>query len=272
MSAHDHHRMPTYFISHGGGPWPWMPQERQTHYAPLAAALADMPRQIGRKPRAILMVSAHWEAPAFTVQGATHPGMVYDYYGFPEHTYRVQYACPGSPELAARTLQLIRAAGLPGDIDLERGYDHGMFAPMAVMIPEADVPVVQLSLLHGLQPEVHIQLGRGIAALRDEDVLIVGSGLSYHNLKAFGAGAGQAESAAFDGWLQDTLLRHEESARTTRLLHWEQAPSAREAHPREEHLIPLMVAVGAAEGDSATCVYREDRLFGRISASSYRLG
>jgi aromatic ring-opening dioxygenase catalytic subunit (LigB family) len=218
------------------------------------------------------MVSAHWEAPVFTLQGAAHPGMVYDYYGFPEHTHHVQYACPGAPELAARTLQLILAAGLPGEIDRERGYDHGMFAPMAVMFPAQDVPVVQLSLLHGLQPQAHVQLGRSIAALRDEGVLIVGSGLSYHNMQAFGSGAGQADSAAFDGWLQDTLLRHEGSARTARLLHWERAPAARQAHPREEHLLPLMVAVGAAESDSATCVYHEERVFGRITVSSYRLG
>ncbi|QQX88155.1 dioxygenase [Cupriavidus necator] len=271
MTVRDSSRMPTYFISHGGGPWPWMKQELQTRYAPLAAALADMPRQIGRKPRAVLMVSAHWEAPAFTVQGAARPGMVYDYYGFPEHTYQVRYASPGSPELAARTLQLIRAAGLPGDIDPERGYDHGMFAPMAVMIPEADVPVVQLSLLRGLEPEAHIQLGRSIATLRDEEVLIVGSGLSYHNLRAFGP-AGEAASAAFDGWLGDTLLHHEGSTRTDRLLQWEQAPSARQAHPREEHLLPVMVAVGAAESDTATRVYHEGRFFGGLSVSSYRLG
>src|SRR5574340_1003335 len=109
MNARVASRLPTYFISHGGGPWPWMKNELETVYAPLAASLANMPREIGRKPRAILMVSAHWEAPAFTVQGAAKPGMLYDYYGFPEHTYRVRYASPGSPELAARTVDLIRA-------------------------------------------------------------------------------------------------------------------------------------------------------------------
>ncbi len=271
MNAHGQHRMPTYFISHGGGPWPWMP-ERHTLYASLAAALADIPRQVGRSPRAILMVSAHWEATTFTVQGAAHPGMLYDYYGFPEHTYQVLYASPGSPQLAARTLQMIEAASLPAAIDRERGYDHGMFAPLAVMFPEADVPVVQLSLLDDLQPQAHVQLGRAIAALRDEDVLIVGSGLSYHNMQAFASGTGQAGSANFDAWLRDTMLRHEGQARTDRLLHWERAPSARDAHPREEHLIPLMVAVGAAEHERATCVHQEGGAPGRYAVSSYRLG
>ncbi len=271
MTSSTSARMPTYFISHGGGPWPWMPQALQTTYARLAAALADMPRQVGRKPKAILMVSAHWEAPAFTVQGAERPGMIYDYYGFPEETYQVRYASSGSPALAVRTLELVRAAGLPADIDAARGYDHGMFSPMAVMIPEADVPVVQLSLLRGLDPEAHIRLGRSLAALRDEEVLIVGSGLSYHNLRAFGP-AGQAASAAFDGWLGDALMHHEGSARTERLLRWEQAPAARQAHPREEHLIPVMVAAGAAENEAATRVYHEDGFAGGISVSSYRFG
>ena len=264
-------RMPVYFISHGGGPWPWMARERQTIYARLAASLADMLPQIGRRPKAILMVSAHWEAPAFTLQGASRPGMVYDYDGFPEDTYHVRYGSPGFPQLAARALDLIRTSGLPGAIDPERGYDHGMFSPMAVMVPEADVPVVQLSLLQGLAPDVHVRLGRSIAALRDEDILIVGSGLSYHNLRAFGS-QGRAASAAFDAWLSETMVQHTGRDRTNRLLAWEQAPAARLAHPREEHLIPVMVAVGAAEGDAATRVYHEDRFFGALSVSSYRLG
>ena len=179
-------RLPTYFISHGGGPWPWMKKEMGATYDQLAASLADMPRQIGRTPKAILMVSAHWEAPAFTVQGNPKPPMIYDYGGFPAHTYEVHYDSPGSPELAQRVQSLIAAAGLPVQIDPERGYDHGMFSPMAAMYPKADVPVVQLSLRRGLDPAEHLALGRALAPLRDEDVLIVGSGLSYHNLRNFG--------------------------------------------------------------------------------------
>jgi len=264
-------RLPTYFISHGGGPWPWMPEALRTVYAALAASLADVPRQLGRTPRAILMVSAHWEAPRFTLQGAERPGMVYDYYGFPPHTYEVRYASPGAPALAERTAALIRAAGLPAGIDAERGYDHGMFTPMAVMFPDADVPVVQLSLLDGLDPATHVALGRAIAPLRDDDVLIVGSGLSYHNLRAFGP-AGYGASAAFDAWLAETLLGHDDGARIERLLQWDRAPAARHAHPREEHLIPVMVAAGAAERDAAVRVYHEDRFAGGLTVSSYRFG
>lgn len=264
-------RLPTYFLSHGGGPWPWMPEQRRTVYAALDASLADIPRQLGRRPSAILMVSAHWEAAAFTVQTAERPGMLYDYGGFPPHTYQIHYASPGSPALAQRTLQLLEEAGLPGAADAARGYDHGMFSPMAAIYPDADVPVAQLSLLAGLDPQAHIALGRAIAPLRDEDVLIIGSGLSYHNLRAFGPVA-QAPSAAFDAWLGETVLGHGGAARTDRLLQWAHAPAARQAHPREEHLIPLMVAAGAAEDDTAVRIYHEDRFAGGVAASSYRFG
>jgi len=264
-------RLPTYFISHGGGPWPWMKKEMGATYDQLAASLADMPRQIGRTPAAILMVSAHWEAPAFTVQGNPKPPMIYDYGGFPAHTYEVRYASPGSPELAQRVQSLIAAAGLPAQIDPERGYDHGMFAPMAAMYPNAEVPVVQLSLRRGLDPAEHIALGRAIAPLRDENVLIVGSGLSYHNLRNFGPQA-HGVSKAFGDWLDETSVQATPQARVQRLQDWASAPSARVAHPREEHLIPLMVAVGAAEGEAGERVYHEDAFMGGLVVSSYRFG
>ena len=207
-------RLPTYFISHGGGPWPWMKKEMGGVYDQLAASLADMPRQIGRTPGAILMVSAHWEAPVFTVQGNPRPPMIYDYGGFPAHTYQVHYDAPGSPELAQRVRALIEAAGLPSGIDAERGYDHGMFSPMAAIYPKADVPVVQLSLKRGLDP----------------------------------------------------------AERVAQLIDWSSAPAARIAHPREEHLIPLMVAVGAAEGEQGERVYHESAFMGGIAVSSFRIG
>ena len=264
-------RLPTYFISHGGGPWPWMKKEMGATYDQLAASLADMPRQIGRTPSAILMVSAHWESPLFTVQGNPRPPMIYDYGGFPAHTYEVRYASPGSPELAQRVQSLIAAAGLPAQIDPERGYDHGMFSPMAAMYPNADVPVVQLSLRRGLDPAEHIALGRAIAPLRDENVLIVGSGLSYHNLRNFGPQA-HGVSKAFGDWLDETAVQATPQERMQRLQDWASAPSARVAHPREEHLIPLMVAVGAAEGEAGERVYHEDAFMGGLVVSSYRFG
>lgn len=262
-------RLPVYFISHGGGPWPWMPQMAPT-YANLATSLADMPRQIGRTPKAVLMVSAHWEEPTFTVQATPQPGMIYDYGGFPPETYQIHYRSPGSPALAQRVTELLAQAGIAVEADAERGYDHGMFSPMRAIYPEANVPVVQLSLRRGLDPAEHLALGRALAALRDEDVLIIASGLSYHNLRAFGPQA-HAPAKAFDDWLADTMLDATPAERTQRLIDWETAPAARLAHPREEHLLPLMVAVGAAEGDQAVRVYHEDAFMGGLAVSSYRL-
>ncbi|MGJ7541955.1 DODA-type extradiol aromatic ring-opening family dioxygenase [Variovorax sp. LT1R16] len=263
--------LPTYFISHGGGPWPWMKKEMGNAYAQLEASLADIPRQIGRAPRAILMVSAHWEMPAFTVQGHPKPPMIYDYGGFPAHTYRVHYDAPGSPEVAQRVMALLEAAGLPAAIDPERGFDHGAFSPMAAIYPKADVPMVQLSLKRGLDPAEHLALGRALAPLRREDVLIVGSGLSYHNLRNFGPQASEV-SKAFDDWLDTAVVGATPADRVAHLLDWASAPSARIAHPREEHLIPLMVAVGAAEAEAGERVYHEQAFMGGIAVSSFRFG
>jgi aromatic ring-opening dioxygenase catalytic subunit (LigB family) len=167
--------------------------------------------------------------------------------------------------------QVLAAAGIESGEDAERGFDHGMFAPMAVMYPKADVPVLQLSLKAGLAPGEHLALGRALAPLRDEGVLIVGSGLSYHNLRAFGPAA-RAPSAAFDAWLEGTLAIADGAARSAALSDWERAPSARIAHPREEHLLPLMVALGAAEHEAAARIYHETGFFGGITVSSYRFG
>lgn len=261
--------LPVYFISHGGGPWPYMPEAARANAA-LAASLRDIPRQLGRRPAAILMVSAHWEAPAFTVAASPRPGMVYDYYGFPEHTYRISYPAPGSPDLARRVLDRLHAANLPAAQDDERGFDHGAFVPAFVMYPEADVPMVQLSLRAGYDPQEHLALGRALAPLRD-DVLIVGSGLSYHNLRVMGP-AGSLPSTRFDEWLQQVVVDGPVDQRAALLTQWEAAPAARQAHPREDHLIPLMVAAGAAETESAICVYHETTAFGGITASSFRFG
>ena len=262
-------RLPTYFVSHGGGPWPWMADMREM-LASLDTALADMPRQIGRTPKAVLIITAHWEERAFTLGSSPAPGMVYDYGGFPAHTYSVVYPAPGAPELATRVQGLLQEAGLPVALDSERGYDHGTFVPLAVMYPDAQVPVLQMSLRAGLDPAEHIALGRALAPLRDEDVLIVGSGLSYHNLRNFGAG-GRAPSKAFDVWLQDVMAAAP-AVRAEALVNWESAPAARICHPREEHLLPLMVAVGAAYYDAAECVSHDEAVFGGVTASSFRFG
>ena len=263
--------LPTYFISHGGGPWPWMRDQTNGIYDPLEASLKAMSQQIATTPKAVLVISGHWEERDFTVMSSSNPPMIYDYSGFPAHTYSIRYAAPGSPQTAERVRELIEGAGFPAKLDAKRGFDHGTFAPLAVTYPEADIPVLQLSLKRGYDPADHLAIGRALAPLRDEGVLILGSGLSYHNLRLFGAIA-KTPSAAFDQWLQETLISASPVERVSRLLKWDSAPSARTAHPQADHLLPLMVAVGAAENDLATLVYHEDRFFGGISVSSFMFG
>ena len=263
-------KLPTYFISHGGGPWPYMPDFRAKMRI-LEASLVDMTRQLGHKPKAVLMISGHWEESVYTVMSSPTPPMVYDYYGFPPHTYEVKYQAPGDPVLAERVRQLITDAGLPAALDPERGFDHGTFAPLVVMYPDADVPVVQLSMRSHYDPMEHVKLGRALAPLRDEDVLIIGSGLRYHNLRMFGP-QGKEASELFDRWLADAMALTSAEQRTATVCDWAKAPAARIAHPREDHLIPLMVALGAAESEPATRVYHEENIFGGITASSYRFG
>ena len=264
-------RLPTYFISHGGGPWPWMKAQLNGAYDRLEASLQAVPGQLGQTPKAVLVISGHWEEPEFTVMAAHLPPMVYDYSGFPAHTYRISYPAPGSPELADRVQTLIKAAGMPARLDSQRGFDHGTFVPMFSIYPDAQVPVLQLSMKSSYDPAEHLALGRTLAPLRDEGVLIIGSGLSYHNLRAFGP-AGQAASKAFDQWLQSAVVNSSPAERSSRLLDWASAPAARMAHPSEDHLVPLMVAVGAAESESAQCVYHEDDFFGGITVSSFMFG
>ena len=263
-------RLPTYFISHGGGPWPWMPEMR-TAMAPLADSLRAMVRQIGVLPKAVLSISGHWEAPQFTAMATAQPPMLYDYSGFPEHTYRVKYTAPGAPAVAQRIQALLQGAGIKAGLDDTRGFDHGTFAPLAVMYPDAQVPVLQLSLKHGYDPAEHLAVGRALAPLRDEGVLILGSGLSFHNLRLRGPAA-QAPSKAFDDWLHNTLEALTPAERSARLLQWAQAPAARTAHPQEDHLLPLLVALGAAEGEAATTVYHEAASATGWTVSSWRFG
>ena len=259
--------LPTFFLSHGGGPWPWMREQFGTAYDQLDASLRDLPRQAGGKPTAVLAVTAHWEGRDFLVSSAERPGMIYDYGGFPPHTYQIQYPAPGSPALAERVAALL---GGRARLDPERGFDHGTFSCMYPAFPEADVPIVQLSLRHGLDPAEHMAVGRLLRPVRDEGVLVVGSGLRFHNQRAVNA-AGAEASRVVDAWLRETMAA-EPAERTARLLAWERAPAARMAHPREEHLLPLMVVVGAAEDAAAEVAYHEDRFMGALAVSSFRLG
>jgi len=263
--------LPAYFISHGGGPWPWLTAQMPGIYDELERSLADIPPQVGIRPSAVLVISGHWAEREFTVMSSPAPAMVYDYSGFPEFTYSIRYPAPGSPEVAHRVQRLLREAGLGAALDSQRGFDHGAFAPLAAMYPKADVPVLQLSLRSDYDVDAHLAAGRALACLRDEGVLILGSGLSYHNLRRFGL-AGKHPSHEFDAWLTGTVCGATSETRNERLRHWAEAPSARLAHPHEDHLIPLMVAVGAAESERGERVYHEDSFFGGLAVSSYRFG
>jgi len=233
-------------------------------------------RQLPAKPEAILMISGHWEENDFAVMSNPWPPMVYDYGGFPEELYHIRYPAPGSPELARRVHTLICEEGIRTHIDPERGFDHGTYSLLAVTHPKADTPVIQVSIRSDYDPESHLKLGRALAPLRDEGILIIGSGSSYHNLSAMmGTRLNlrvQEESAQFDAWLRETLVDSAPKQRLRRLLKWEHAPFARAVHPQEHHFVPLHVAVGAATEEPAEVIYREDNFFGTIAISSYRFG
>lgn len=268
----DDNRLPTFFISHGGGPWPWIKDQMPGDLSRLEDSLRALPDEIGTTPKAILAVSGHWEETDFTVNTSPAPPMYFDYHGFPDFTYELSYPAPGSPEVASRVGELLRGAGIAVGENAERGFDHGVFVPLFVAYPNAEVPVVQLSIRNDLDPTAHIEAGRALAPLRDEGVAIVGSGLSYHNMSGFGSPGGAQASREFDEWLTATLAEVDPEERTSRLLEWDRAPSARGAHPREDHLIPLLVAVGAAEDAEGTRTYHQDDFFGTITASSFRFG
>ena len=265
-------RLPTYFISHGGGPWPYMTGEFRRNFDQLERSLLEMRTELGSAVKAVLMISGHWEEVGFAISSGNHPGMVYDYYGFPEYLYHIKYGAPGSPILAGRVRELLQAGGIDARLDPTRGFDHGTFSIMKPLYPDEDVPVIQLSLDPGFDPALHLRAGKALAPLRDEGVLIVGSGLSYHNLPAMRGTSGHEPSRQFDVWLRQTLVQVSPAEPAARLIGWEQAPCARDAHPREDHLLPLMVAVGAAWDESGATTYHQTDFAGGLTASSFRFG
>lgn len=261
-------RLPVIYLPHGGGPWPFVDVGfgDPVEYERLASYL----RGIGTlaSPRAVLAISAHWEEAVPTVMTSAHPPMLYDYYGFPPASYEIQWPAPGAPELAARVRSLLSAAGIESAEDPARGFDHGTFVPLKLTYPDARVPTIQLSLKRGLDPATHLAIGRALAPLRDEGVLIVGSGMSYHNMRGFGRASARPDSIAFDDWLNETVALPT-SERDARLTAWAGAPSARACHPREEHLLPLMVVAGAAGADRGSLPYRDSVLGVRVSAAHF---
>ena len=268
--------MPTAFIPHGGGPWPvlplsMMPGDETRALGDYMRSIAAAPIQVGAgRPRALLVVSAHWEARTLTVNSGPAPGMLYDYGGFPEAAYQLQWPAPGDPELASEVRALLAKAGHATNEDRRRGYDHGTFIPLMLAYPEADVPVVQLSLRAGLDPAEHLAIGAALAPLRAQGVYILGSGNSFHNLRALFGPTPRMLGAAedFDAWLTEVITAPADE-RERRLARWLEAPAARDVHPREEHLLPLMVAAGAA-GDQRGVVSWTGTMSGyRVSAHQF---
>jgi len=269
-------RLPTIYLPHGGGPWPWMAPAfglTATEKGALTTYLEHLPATLPRRPRAMVVVSAHWEEPLATVTSNPRPPLLYDYGGFPPETYQLTWPAPGDPQLAARVRALLEAAGFPTAADPDRGFDHGTFVPLKLTFPDADIPTIQLSLLEGLDPQRHLALGRALSPLRDDDILLVGSGMSYHNMRDLVGRAPlearAAKSAPFDDWL-GRVAAADAPARDAELARWAEAPGARAAHPREEHLLPLMVIAGAAGDDRGRVAFNDT--YGGFHVSAVHFG
>lgn len=249
------------YFSHGGGPLPILGDP--SHQA-MIDFMTALPGRL-HKPDAILVISAHWEESAATLTSAAHPPMFYDYYGFPAEAYKITYPAPGSPELAKRIAAMLEQNGVPASLDVQRGFDHGLFIPLKMMYPQADIPALQLSLLRGLDAAAHLALGRALHSLLAENILVIGSGFSFHNMRAFswqGTATPDPANDLFQNWLIETCTGEMPQAQSEdRLLNWESAPSARYCHPREEHLLPLHVCVALA-GKKAELVF-DDTILGK---------
>ncbi len=265
-------RMPVAFVPHGGGPWPFIDMSgfmAQRDVDALKAYLVNLPRELPTRPTALLIVSAHWETAEPTVMTAPAPPIYYDYGGFPPEAYTIQWPAPGHPALAKRVVHLLGAAGIAAKTDSRRGFDHGTFIPFKLSWPNADIPTIQLSIKSNYDPADHLAMGRALAPLRDEGVLILGSGMSFHNLRTMMSGRGTKDSQLFDAWLKEAATAPED-LRAKRLIEWSNAPSARQAHPEEDHLIPLMVIAGAAGADVGRVAFNDD--FGGVRLSAFHYG
>jgi aromatic ring-opening dioxygenase catalytic subunit (LigB family) len=229
-----------------------------------------LPARLPQKPKAVLVITGHWEASEFSVSTSERPPMDYDYSGFPAHTYHLQYPAPGSPALAARVTELLAVGGITCRQDANRGFDHGTFVPLGLMYPNADMPIVLLSMKSGYDAAEHLRVGQLLAPLREEGVLIVGSGLTYHNMRGFGNPASTTVAAVFENYLNEAVTQPDAAVRDKMLVDWQQAPSARQAHPREDHLIPLMVVAGAAGSDRGERVFVDHVM--AVDMANYQFG
>ncbi|MGB3394446.1 MAG: class III extradiol ring-cleavage dioxygenase [Stenotrophomonas sp.] len=264
-------RMPALFIPHGAGPCFFMDWHPADTWQRLGDWLKGLSATLPARPRAIVLVSGHWLAQDFQLTGQPRPPLIYDYHGFPPHTYELAYPAPGEPELAETIRQRLLQAGLGAGVDPSRGYDHGVFIPLKLVFPNADIPVIQLSLRQDMDPAAHIEVGRALASLRDEGVLVVGSGMSFHNMRGYGDARFTPISAEFDQWLTNAV-ESDPARREALLRDWTQAPHARLCHPlrAEEHLLPLLVVAGAGADSPGRKVYSEVLMATTISA--FRFG
>jgi 4,5-DOPA dioxygenase extradiol len=253
------------YFSHGGGPLPILGDA--SHKA-MVDFMLKLPARL-RKPASIIVISAHWEEKEATLLGAQNPSMLYDYYGFPDEAYAINYPAPGNPELANRIVKLLNKNNIASRINLQRGFDHGLFIPLKMMYPQADIPSIQLSLLEGLDSSMHINLGKALQELINENILVIGSGFSFHNMRAFswkGTHSPDPANDAFQNWLIEVCTGTiSQSEREQCLIEWQKAPSARYCHPREEHLLPLHVCVGMAD-KPATLAF-DDYILGKRSVA-----
>jgi 4,5-DOPA dioxygenase extradiol len=243
MAARMPARMPVVFISHGS-------PDALLHAHDAVACWGEIGRALPG-PAAILAVSAHWEARTPTASLAGAPATIHDFYGFPQALYRMRYPAPGAPALAERAVALLAGAGIAAGLHPDRGLDHGAWVPLSAMFPDADVPVTQLSLQHHGDPAAHLAVGRALAPLRNEGVLIVASGAITHNFDWIDRAAGSAATpwpaaAAFADWVGERLMDGDDGG----LLDYRSAPHGADAHPTEEHFLPLFIAAGAAIGDT----------------------
>ena len=251
--------MPVLFIGHGSP----MTIEQPRRLAEWQAWGAALPR-----PRAVLMISAHWETRPLMLGATDTQPLIYDFYGFPESYYQLSYPAPGAPELARRVAGLLGEAGVAYGERPERGWDHGVWIPMLGLYPEADVPLLQISL-PSQEPAALMQLGATLAPLREEGVLIITSGLLTHNLRQWTPDGVVAPWArAFDEWLAERLLARDWSA----LCDWSSAPGARESVPTADHLVPLFVAMGASQPGEALSFPVTGFEFGSFSHRSVQFG
>ena len=262
---------PSIFIPHGGGPCFFMDWTRgpANTWDNMASWLTELPLTWSKKPKAIIIFSAHWEMDVVHINSNAAPELIYDYYGFPEHTYQLTYPAPGSPELAKEIQALFSTAGIKSQLDPDHGFDHGTFVPLKVMLPDADIPVVQVSLHSSLDPDFHLQMGAALQSLRNDNVLILGSGMSFHNMQILMQGSDSGNHAQhFDAWLTDACTQASPE-RNELLTNWQSAPSAITCHPREEHLIPLMVAAGAAGYDKGENIFTDVVMGATVSAYQF---